>query len=110
LTLQRLASAGLSWPLPAEMTDAALEAALFAAVGTKQGHRRHLEPDWCEIHRELKRKHVTPSSAESANQRYRSVEILLEVLSSNGDPRLAPPDCFDCMGATQAQGTPCLLP
>ena len=59
LTLQRLASAGLSWPLPAEMTDAALEAALFAAVGTKQGHRRHLEPDWVEIHRELKRKHVT---------------------------------------------------
>jgi hypothetical protein len=59
LTLQRLASTGLSWPLPAEMTDAALEAALFAAVGTKQGHRRHLEPDWTEIHRELKRKHVT---------------------------------------------------
>jgi transposase len=59
LTLKRLASTGLSWPLPAEMTDAALEAALFAAVGTKQGHRRHLEPDWTEIHRELKRKHVT---------------------------------------------------
>ena len=50
------------------------------------------------------------SSTESANQRYRIVEILLEVLSSNGNPRLAPPDCFDCMGATQAQGTPCLLP
>ena len=50
LTLKRLASAGLSWPLPAEMTDGALEAALFAAVGTKQGHRRHLEPDWAEIH------------------------------------------------------------
>ena len=59
LTLQRLASAGLSWPLPTAMTDGALEAALFAAVGTKQGHRRHLEPDWAEIHRELKRKHVT---------------------------------------------------
>jgi transposase len=59
LTLIRLASAGLSWPLPAEMTDSALEAALFAAVGTKQGHRRHVEPDWAEIHRELKRKHVT---------------------------------------------------
>ena len=41
LTLKRLASAGFSWPLPAEMTDSALEAALFAAVGTKQGHRRH---------------------------------------------------------------------
>ena len=59
LTLKRLASAGLSWPLPAEMTDSVLEAALFAAVGTKQGHRRHVEPDWAEIHRELKRKHVT---------------------------------------------------
>src|SRR5262249_21848865 len=59
LTLKRLASAGLGWPLPAEMTDSALEAALFAAVGTKQGHRRHVEPDWAEIHRELRRKHVT---------------------------------------------------
>src|SRR5207248_5877305 len=59
LTLKRLATAGLSWPLPAEMTDSALETALFAAAGTKQGHRRHAEPDWAEIHRELKRKHVT---------------------------------------------------
>src|SRR6202007_635189 len=59
LTLKRLASAGLRWPLPAEMTDRGLETALFAAAGTKQGHRRHAEPDWAEIHRELKRKHVT---------------------------------------------------
>jgi transposase len=59
LTLQRLAAAGLGWPLPAEMTDATLEAQLFTAVGTKQGHRRHAEPDWAELHRELKRKHVT---------------------------------------------------
>jgi hypothetical protein len=35
-------SAGLSWPLPGEMTDSALETALFAAAGTKQGHRRQL--------------------------------------------------------------------
>jgi len=61
LTLQRLAAAGLSWPLPAEMTDAALEAQLFTAVGTKQGHRRHAEPDWAAIHRALKRQHVTLS-------------------------------------------------
>ena len=40
------------------MTDTALEAVLFAVVGTKQGHRRHAEPDWAEIHRELRRKHV----------------------------------------------------
>ena len=59
LTLKRLATAGLSWPLPAEMTDSALERALFAAAGTKQGHRRRTEPNWSEIPRELKRKHVT---------------------------------------------------
>src|SRR6188768_1832096 len=59
LTLKRLAAAGLSWPLSAEMTDAALEAQLFTAAGKKQGHRRRIEPDWAAVHRELKRKHVT---------------------------------------------------
>ena len=59
LTLKRVAAAGLGWPLPAEVTDAALEARLFTTVGTKQGHRRQPEPDWARIHRELKRKHVT---------------------------------------------------
>src|SRR5271156_5938710 len=59
LTLKRLAGAGLIWPLPAELTDAALEAQLFTAVGKKQGHRRLAELDWAAVHRELKRKHVT---------------------------------------------------
>ena len=54
-TLERFQAAGLSWPL----TDVALEAKLFAAAGTKQGHRRQIEPDY--IQRELKRKHVTLS-------------------------------------------------
>src|ERR1700750_1345353 len=63
LTLKRLASAGWSCPLPTEMTDGALETALFAAAGTKQGHRRHVEPDWAEIHRELKRKARHPDDA-----------------------------------------------
>ena len=49
LTLARLAAAGLGWPLPTEMTDAALEAQLFTAVGTKQGHRRRDEPDWAVV-------------------------------------------------------------
>jgi DNA-binding transcriptional regulator LsrR (DeoR family) len=39
-TLKRLRAAGLSWPLPDDMADVALEARLFAAAGTKQGHRR----------------------------------------------------------------------
>ena len=40
-TLKRFEATGLSWPLPDEMTDAVLEARLFANAGTKQGHRRH---------------------------------------------------------------------
>jgi transposase len=59
VTLERFQAAGLSWPLPEDLTDVALEAKLFAAAGTKQGHRRQVEPDWASIQRELKRKHVT---------------------------------------------------
>jgi transposase len=58
-TLKRAAAAGLGWPLDAEMSDAALEAALYREAGKKTGHRRCPEPDWAHIHRALKRKHVT---------------------------------------------------
>jgi len=59
LTLKRLAAAGLSWPLPTDMTDRVLEEQLFTAAGKKQGYRRRGEPHWAAVHRELKRKHVT---------------------------------------------------
>ena len=58
-TLRRFEGAGLSWPLPVGMSGGDLEAALYANHGTKRGHRRHAEPDWPTVHRELKRKHVT---------------------------------------------------
>ena len=51
--------AGLSWPLPDDMNDEALEAAPYASRRSKRGHRRIEEPDWAGVHRELKRKHVT---------------------------------------------------
>ena len=60
-TLKRFEAAGLAWPLPEASTDADLEARLYKNAGTKQGHRRQVEPDWAVIHRELKRKHVTLS-------------------------------------------------
>jgi transposase len=60
-TLERFQACGLSWPLPAELTNAALEARLFSDAGSKLGHRRQGEPDWAGIQRELKRKHVTLS-------------------------------------------------
>ena len=38
--LARAAAAGLSWPLPDELTDAVLEERLFATGGPKPGSRR----------------------------------------------------------------------
>ena len=49
-TLKRFQASGLGWPLAAEMTDVELESKLFGVVGTKQGHRRHLEADWSSVH------------------------------------------------------------
>ena len=60
-TLKRADGAGLSWPLPEGMNDEALEAALYASRRSKRCHRRIAEPDWADVHRELKRKHVTLS-------------------------------------------------
>lgn len=58
--LKRVHRAGLSWPLAAEMTDAALEVLLFHPTG---GPTRLVEaqPDWPMIHRELRRPGVTLS-------------------------------------------------
>jgi len=60
LCLDRVAAAGLSWPLPPSLTDQGLEALLFAPVGgSRPGARHKDEPDWTAIHRELRRPGVT---------------------------------------------------
>jgi transposase len=60
LCLDRVAAAGLTWPLPPSLTDQGLEALLFApAGGTRPGARHKDEPDWTTIHRELRRPGVT---------------------------------------------------
>ena len=58
-TLNRAETAGLAWPLPDAMTDAAIETALYASWRSKRGHRRIEEPDWTGVHRELKRTRPT---------------------------------------------------
>ncbi len=55
--LRRAKDAGLSWPLPDDLDDAALEALLFQ--GDPNRGMKRPEPDWQEIHRERKRKEVT---------------------------------------------------
>jgi transposase len=55
--LGRFQVAGLDWPLPEDLDEAALEAELYS--GNTGKSRRRPEPDWNQIHRELSRKGVT---------------------------------------------------
>jgi transposase len=55
--LKRARQAGLSWPLPAELDDTALEHLLYPPVVVSDSPRPL--PVWADIHRELARKSVT---------------------------------------------------
>jgi hypothetical protein len=57
--LERVAAAGLRWPLPTPLTDRVLEAMLYAGHRRQQGARRKAEPDWAFVHHELRRLGVT---------------------------------------------------
>ena len=56
-TVARLKAAGLTWPLPEGLSEAALERCLYRRKGEVAGDTR--EPDWQHVHAELSRKHVT---------------------------------------------------
>ena len=51
--LVRAEGAGLSWPLPEDLDDEALEARLFPPATAELARRRPV-PDWREVHRELR--------------------------------------------------------
>jgi len=53
--LGRARAVGIGWPSPAELTDDVLEQRLFTRSGVKPGRRRHNEPDWAALAREIKR-------------------------------------------------------
>lgn len=56
--VRRAKTAGLSWPLPGDLDDTALEALLFKQQAPPPSERRPL-PDFAAIHRELRRPGVT---------------------------------------------------
>jgi transposase len=56
--IRRATVAGLSWPLPAEMSDAELKGKLFPEPDRVPGESIPM-PDWPSMHAELKRKGVT---------------------------------------------------
>ena len=55
--VRRAEVVGVTWPVPDAIDDAALEALLFPAPAAPSVTRP--EPDWAEIHAEMKRKGVT---------------------------------------------------
>jgi transposase len=58
--LRRARAVGVGWPLPEELSDAALEARLFpASMALAAIKSRRPQADWPTIHRELKRPGVT---------------------------------------------------
>lgn len=58
--LNRVKAAGLGWPLPEGIDDSTLEQRLFPSA-TGINVRGRIEPDWNEVHKELKKKGVTLS-------------------------------------------------
>jgi transposase len=58
--LQRVQVAGVSWPLPDDMTDTALERLLFPGPRTTTTVPR-AEPSWTYVDQELRRTGVTRS-------------------------------------------------
>ncbi len=71
--VRRATQAGLSWPLPEDLDDGALEARLFA---TPEPKRERVPPELAQIHQELKRTGVTlrllwEEYAESHSDGYR---------------------------------------
>jgi len=54
----RATAAGVTWPVPADLDDVALEARLFARPAPVPGRDRSL-PDWSQLHQELKKPGVT---------------------------------------------------
>ena len=55
--LQLAQAAGLAWPLPEELDDAALERLLYPASSPRLA--RYSAPDYAVIHQELRKKGVT---------------------------------------------------
>jgi len=57
-TVSRFQMAGLTWPLPAEMTEGELERRLYRRPGDPEANPEHA-PDWAAVKRELRHKSVT---------------------------------------------------
>jgi hypothetical protein len=56
--IRRVRRAGLSWPLPGDLSDEALERLVYPPPPVRAKDRRP-QPEWAAVHRELRRPGVT---------------------------------------------------
>ena len=68
--IRRSRRAGLSWPLPENLSDEALERILYPPPKVTAKDRRP-QPDWAAIHRELRRPGVTLQTDANRTRRRR---------------------------------------
>ncbi len=57
--LRRAGVVGITWPVPPEFDDAALERKLFTPAGIIAPEKLRPPPDWARLHGELRRPGVT---------------------------------------------------
>ena len=57
--LRRAAVIGMTWPVPPDLDDAALERKLFTPPGSAISEPARPQPDWARIHADLRRRDVT---------------------------------------------------
>jgi hypothetical protein len=57
--LRRAAVIGMTWPVPPDLDDAALERKLFTPPGSAISETARPQPDWARIHADLRRRDVT---------------------------------------------------
>ena len=57
-TVTRFQMTGIGWPLPPAMSEKELERRLYRKQGSLEANPERV-PDWAEVQRELRNKHVT---------------------------------------------------
>ena len=83
-THARFQAAGLTWPLPPELSEAELEARLYRRRGDLAANPERV-PDWAGVQRELRRKHVTLREGYIYSDSCRNPVILVDQSAEPGN-------------------------
>ena len=104
--LQRATAAGLTWPLPDDLDDAALEARLFARPAVPPARDR-VVPDWGQLHQELKKPGVTLALLWQEYRGAASGRLRLQPVLRAVSPVGAGAEAVDAPGASRRREALC---